>query len=45
VIPHASGMRFIVIDLWPIGSTQQLSASVWNWETKSDMDGDSFVKC
>jgi hypothetical protein len=28
VIPHASGMRFIVIDLWPIGSTQQLSASV-----------------
>jgi len=28
VIPHASGVRFIVIGLWPIGSTQQLSAIV-----------------
>ena len=28
VIAHASGMHFIVIGLWPIGSTQQLSASV-----------------
>jgi hypothetical protein len=45
VIPHASGMRFIVIGLWPKGSTQQLSASIWNQEPKSDMDGDSFVKC
>ena len=26
VIPHASGMYFIVFCLWPIGSTQQLSA-------------------
>ena len=28
VIPHASGMHFVVTGLWPIGSTQQLSASV-----------------
>ena len=45
VIPHASGMHFIVTGLWRKGSTQQLSASVWNQEPKSDMDGVSFVKC
>jgi hypothetical protein len=28
VIPHASGMHFIVIGLWPKGFTQQLSASI-----------------